>query len=140
MNKARKKARRLVLQAMYAWILTAPPFEVLESDFLAYNKDFDVTYFKRLLENSIQGFASFKQILGPFLDREFEALDLVEQSILIMGTAELASHLDIPYRVAIDEAVGLAKMFGATESHNYVNGVLDKIAQEFRKNECASRR
>ncbi|MFM8454417.1 MAG: transcription antitermination factor NusB [Gammaproteobacteria bacterium] len=133
--KQRKKSRRLVVQALYAWLLAKNNWQTLEQDFLNYNRDFDEAYFKILLRNTVEHFDALSHILQNYLDREFTDLDPVEQAILIMGAWELRDSIEIPSKVAINEAVELAKLFGATDSHKYVNGVLDKLAKEFRKNE-----
>jgi N utilization substance protein B len=71
--------------------------------------------------------------LQPFLDRPPAELDPVERAVLTLGQYELMHHPEIPYRVVINEAVELAKMFGAEQSHKYVNGVLDKLARKYRE-------
>ena len=66
------------------------------------------------------------------LDRALDDLDPIERNLLRMGTFELKERIDVPYKVVINEAVSLAKKFGATESHRYINGILDKVASELR--------
>jgi N utilization substance protein B len=76
--------------------------------------------------------------LEPLLDRKLSELDPIERTLLRMGTFELAHRPDVPYKVVINEAVSLAKKFGATDGHKYINGVLDKVARELRKVEIAA--
>jgi len=69
----------------------------------------------------------------PLLDRKLDDLDPIERTLLRMGTFELRERLDVPFKVVINEAVALAKKFGATDGHKYINGVLDKVAHQLRK-------
>ena len=77
--------------------------------------------------------------MTEFLDRELVALDPIERALLCLGSYELADRIDIPYRVVINECVELAKIFGATESHKYINGVLDSLAFNLRPLETKAR-
>ena len=76
---------------------------------------------------------------SPFLDRSVDDLDPIERAVLRIGSFELIHRIDVPYRVVINESVDLAKVFGATESHKYVNGILDKLAQRVRMVEIRAR-
>ena len=86
-------------------------------------------YFHELLQNITQNRAKLDEVIAPFIDRDIEQIDPIEHAILWLGTYELQNQLDIPYKSVINEAVELAKQFGAEGSHRYVNGVLDKIAK-----------
>ena len=86
-------------------------------------------YFHELLQNITQKRAELNDVISPFLDRDIEQVDPIERAILWLGAYELQSQLDIPYKSVINEAVELAKQFGAEGSHRYVNGVLDKISK-----------
>ncbi|HSB97984.1 MAG TPA: transcription antitermination protein NusB, partial [Spongiibacteraceae bacterium] len=77
-------------------------------------------------------------IFTPFLDRPLKDLTPIELSLLRMGTYELAHRIDVPFKVAINESVSLAKKFGAAESHKYINGVLDNVARQLRAVEIAA--
>jgi N utilization substance protein B len=77
--------------------------------------------------------------LVPVLDREIDSLDLVEKALLYMGVFEFVHRIDIPYKVVINECIELAKVFGATDSHKYVNGVLDKLVKTLRSIELEAR-
>jgi len=101
-------------------------------------EEFDVQYFETLLKGVPANMSSLDELLGPFLDRSIESVDPVERAILRLGTYELEHHLEVPYRVVINEGVELAKVFGAEQGHKYVNGVLDKIARKVRSQELGA--
>ena len=129
----RRKARRLVLQALYQWLMSG-------SDPLVISKQYreetlgkvDWNYFEEVFSEIPGATQKLNESLEPLLDRELAALDPIEKAILYLGTFELANRIDVPYRVVINECVELAKVFGATDSHKYINGVLDKLAFELR--------
>ena len=87
------------------------------------------------IEEALKKVDDLDRALVPLLDRPIEELDPIEHTLLRMGMYELGSRIDVPFKVVINEAVALAKKFGATDSHKYVNGVLDKAARELRKPE-----
>ena len=101
---------------------------------------FDTTYFRDLLLGVTDHVAQIDQQLQPHLDRPIDEVDPVERAVLRMGAYELIHKLDVPYRVAINEAVEAAKLFGADQGHKYVNGVLDKVAHQVREAEVAQPR
>ncbi|MED5385677.1 MAG: transcription antitermination factor NusB [Pseudomonadota bacterium] len=129
----RRKARRLVLQALYQWLMSG-------SDPLVISKQYreetlgkvDWNYFEEVFSEIPGATQKLNESLEPLLDRELVALDPIEKALLYLGTFELANRIDVPYRVVINECVELAKVFGATDSHKYINGVLDKLASELR--------
>jgi len=129
----RRKARRLVLQALYQWLMSG-------SDPLVISKQYreetlgkvDWNYFEEVFSEIPGATQKLNESLEPLLDRELAALDPIEKALLYLGTFELANRIDVPYRVVINECVELAKVFGATDSHKYINGVLDKLASELR--------
>ena len=95
----------------------------------------DVAYFSELVQCIPVRVAELDARLTPYLDRPVAELDPVELAILRIGVCELAHHPEIPFRVIINEAVELAKVFGAEQSHRYINGVLDKVARDLRRAE-----
>jgi N utilization substance protein B len=95
-------------------------------------KGFEVPYFKELLHGVPAHLTELDEQLKPCLDRAIESVDPVERAILRLGTFEFVHHPEVPYRVVINEAVELAKVFGAEQGHKYVNGVLDKLAKKVR--------
>jgi len=136
-SQARSKARRCALQAIYQWQVAGGLIGEVEAQFLA-DQDLsraDVDYFSELVRGIPAHAAELDAHLAPFLDRPVAELDPVELAILRIGACELAYHPEIPFRVVINEAVELAKVFGAEQSHRYINGVMDKIARNLRRAE-----
>ena len=127
---ARKKGRQYAMQALYGWRLTDNPLSMIEADMFAMhaNEIWDKAYFHDLLFEVPKHLSALAETLAPHLvDRSLDELDPIEWSILQVATYELCFRWDVPYRVAINEAVDLAKKFGATDGHKFVNAVLDKI-------------
>jgi N utilization substance protein B len=133
----RSQARQHAVQAIYQWQLTGHDIRDIDSQFLQEHDsgDFEVAYFQELLHGVLANLTTLDEKLSPCLDRAIESVDPVERAILRLGAYELAHHLEVPYRVVINEAVELAKLFGAEHGHKYVNGVLDKLAHEVRATE-----
>ncbi len=131
---AQRKARRFALQGLYEWQMTHNHVHEIEARTRADNAmhKVDLPYYHSLLAGIVQDVDAVDELLIPVLDREFSALNGVEQAILRIGTFELRDRLEIPYKVVIDEAIELAKHFGATDSHKYVNGVLDRLSKRLR--------
>jgi len=100
----------------------------------------DLALFHELVHNVARFRADLDASIAPLLDRKLEELDAIELAILRLGAYELSRRLEVPYRVAINEGVELAKSFGATDGHKYVNGILDKLAGRLRGAEVAARR
>jgi N utilization substance protein B len=100
----------------------------------------DVDYFKSLLKGTIKCNEELDSQIETLLDRPVDELDAIERAILHIGCYELKYHLEIPWRVVVNESIELAKLFGAEESHKYINGILDKVARELRATEINSRR
>ena len=103
----------------------------IEAEFRADNdmSKVDMEYFHEILHGVPRELSALDKIIEPLLDRDSEEMTPVELSILRLATYEMAHRIDVPYKVVINEAVELAKSFGATDGHKYVNGVVDKIAQ-----------
>lgn len=142
MSRKRSRARHHAVQAVYQWQLTGHDVGEIVSQFLASQdpKTFDVEYFRELLRGVATNLGRLDGWIAPHIDRPIEQLDLVERAILRLGAYELGFRPEVPYRVAINEAVELAKTFGAEEGHKYVNGVLDKLARELRSAEVGASR
>ena len=137
----RRKARHYGLQALYQWTLSGASPSDIEAEFRVDN-DFrhtDGEYFSALLRGVIHDVQGLESLFEPALDRTLDELDPIERNLLRLGTFELRDRIDVPYKVVISEAVALAKKFGATDSHRYINGVLDKVARELRQVELAQR-
>ncbi|MCC6296369.1 MAG: transcription antitermination factor NusB [Pseudomonadales bacterium] len=138
---ARKKARQLLVQALYQWQLAGGGPVAIEAQFRADNdlRKVDVDYFHELLHGILAAVDEIDGAYARYLDRGLHELDPVSRAVLRIGTYELLQRIDIPYRVAINEAVNLAKSFGPEDAHRFVNGVLDKVAAASRKLEVAAR-
>lgn len=100
----------------------------------------DTEYFRTLLNGAIANAADLEALIGPLLDRPLKELSPIERSILLLSGYELVSELEVPYRVVINEAVELARSYGGTDGHKYVNGVLDKLAARVRALEVGAER
>jgi N utilization substance protein B len=131
----RRKARHYGMQALYQWHMAGAALSDIEAEFRS-DYDFshvDLDYFQALLHDIPARVDELDEALAPLLDRKLDALDPIERTLLRMGMYELTQRIDVPYKVVINEQVALAKKFGATDSHKYVNGVLDKAARQLRK-------
>lgn len=140
-KRARIKARRNTVQALYGRFMTgktaAEVIAEFESDEQTLAKS-DVDYFKLLLKGTIKNSEALDGRLKELVDRPVEELDAIERAILHIGCYELEHHLEIPWRVVVNESIELAKLFGADQSHKYINGILDKVARELRTAEIDS--
>lgn len=134
----RRKARSLALQAIYQWQFTSDPVSAIEAHFIPEinPKKTDQEYFRDLLRGVIANATAIDEKVSPFLDRKISELNPVELAVLRLAIYELLYRLDVPYKVVINEALELTKIYGSVEGHKYVNGVLDKAAQQFRKAEA----
>lgn len=133
----RSVARRLALQALYRWQLNQCPWQDLIQEF-ATAEDMPIAdsgYFRKLVEGVVCAHEALDARMAEWLDRRPDLLDPVEHALLLIGLYELTSQPEVPYRVAISEAVNLAKRFGATDGHKLVNAVLDRAARALRPTE-----
>ena len=131
----RRKARHYGMQALYQWLMADAPLNDIEAEFRA-EYDFahvDLEYFQALLHGVPACVDELDATFEPLLDRGIDDLDPIERTLLRMGAYELKERIDVPYKVVINESVSLAKKFGATDGHKYINGVLDKAARQLRK-------
>lgn len=134
---ARRRAREIALQALYAWQLSKNNITDIESYLLAEQKDtknVDIDYFRELVHGVTTHRDYFDGLMKPYLARKLDELGQVERAILRISLFELSKRTDVPYKVAINEAVELAKMFGAAESHKFINGLLDRVGPQVRPN------
>jgi N utilization substance protein B len=138
---SRHLARQAAVQAIYQWQLTGQPPGDIEQHFINDHalKGVDVDYFHELVREVPQHLHELDDHLLPSLDRGIDEVDPVERAILRIGVYEFEFHIEIPYKVVINEAVELAKTFGAEHGHKYVNAVLDKVAAKLRAAEVARR-
>ena len=138
MKSARRRSREFALQGLYSWLLAGQPVLDIVAQ-LETAKGFDRAdgaYFSLLLGGVIEQQQALEAVLVPCLDRRVSELSPVERAILLLGAWELKNSAEVPYRVVINEAVELAKSFGGTDGHKYVNGVLDKLAKSLRGQEA----
>lgn len=142
MSRQRSRSRSLAIQALYQWQLAGQDIASIVAHFMLEQdgKKFDSDYFSELVHGVPARVDDLDAALAPCVDRALESVDPVERAILRLGVYELIAHPEIPYRVVINEAVELAKTFGAEQGHRYVNGVLDKAARALRPLETAARR
>lgn len=143
-NKSRSprhRAREFALQGIYQWLLNNEDSGVIDAHIReAHGFDkADREHFDALLHGAINQSIELRQQFAPFIDRGIAELSPIEHAALLIGAYELKNHLEIPYRVVINEAVELTKSFGGQDGHKYVNGVLDKLAAQLRVVEVASK-
>nr|PZN77979.1 MAG: transcription antitermination factor NusB [Pseudomonadota bacterium] len=136
-SAARSLARKLALQALYGWQLRGCPWQDLVQEFSECEEmpRADAEYFRELMQGVCTSSGALDAALAGWMDRPPAQLDPVEHAVLLIGTWELKMRPEIPYRVVINEGVGLAKRFGATDGHKFVNAVLDRAARELRPHE-----
>ncbi|MFT7244926.1 MAG: N utilization substance protein B [Candidatus Azotimanducaceae bacterium] len=134
---SRSKARRFVLQALYQMHMSGTSAVDVYAQFRQSHdmKRVDTEYLQGLLIGIDTHRAELLALIGPKLERKIEELDPIETAALLIGTYELQHKIELPYRIAINEGVELAKQFGATESHKLVNSVLDALARDLREPE-----
>jgi N utilization substance protein B len=139
MKSARRQARQIALQALYAWQLSGDdPLEQARS--LEGFERTDARFVENVLRGVLGRTEELRAIITPHLNREFARLSPIERAILYIGSFELTAHPETPFKVVLNEAVELGKSFGATDGYRFVNGVLEKIAAELRPDEFARTR
>ncbi|GKW49813.1 transcription antitermination factor NusB [Halomonas sp. NCCP-2165] len=154
-QQSRRAARELAVQGIYQWQLTGKSITTVEAEFRSQVADddledhenwhkvmeiADLALFHELMHGVVRFQADLDASLAPLLDRRIEDVDPIELAILRLGTYELSRRLEVPYRAVINEGVELAKSFGATDGHKYINGILDKLAGRLRSAEVRARR
>lgn len=134
---ARHKARELAMQGIYSWQMTGNSVEQIELSIATSNdmQKVDMAFFQDILRHVMAKTEDIDKSIKPYLGRLPEEIDPVEKAILRVATFELVHRIDVPYKVVINEAIELAKAFGAADSHKFVNGVLDKAVKTLRKDE-----
>jgi len=134
MSLRRHKARVLAMQAIYQWQLNDDEPGEIYRQFAERedSKSYTSSFFRELIEGVISQRQSLDEQLQPLLGRSIEGMDMVERAIIRLGAYELGQHLEVPYRVVINEWVEITKEYGAEQGHRFVNGVLDKLAKTSR--------
>ena len=140
-KSSRRRSREIALQGLYEWLISAAEPGLIEAHMREQDgfDKCDKAHFDMLLHGCIREAAELDAVLVRHVDRKTSHLSPIEHGVLMIGVYELTHCIDIPYRVAINEAVELAKSFGGTDGHKYVNGVLDKAASELRAVEVQAR-
>lgn len=134
MKSSRRRSREFALQGLYQWQLAGTDPQTIAGQLAeaeGYNK-IDAEYFKALLTGATAGATEMEALIAPLLDRAYKSLSPIERGILLLAGYEFMKQPEVPYRVVINEAIELAKSFGGTDGHKYVNGVLDKMAAQLR--------
>ena len=137
---SRERARGLLIKALYQWQLAGHSVDELKSQYagLAEYGRVDQVYFEDLIERVIADVASLDEQIAALADRGLDQLDAVGRAILLLALAELKHRPDVPVRVVINEAVKLAKRFGAAESYRFINAVVDRAAKQIRAGNSAA--
>ncbi len=141
-KSARRRSREFALQGLYEWLVSGSDAGVIDAH-VREQDDFgkcDAAHFDALLHGCIAEASEIDALLARHVDRKTTELSPVEHAVLMIGCYELKHCIDIPYKVAINEAVELTKSFGGTDGHKYVNGVLDKAALDVRPTEVQAAR
>ncbi|TDO03475.1 MULTISPECIES: transcription antitermination factor NusB [Halomonas] len=154
-QQSRRAARELAVQGLYQWQMTGKSISAVEAEFRSQVADddledhenwlkvmeiADMALFHELLHRVVGECGELDAAIALLLDRRLQDLDPIELAILRLGAYELSRRPQVPYRAVINEGVELAKSFGATDGHKYVNGILDKLAGRLRSAEVAARR
>lgn len=142
MKSSRRRSREFALQGLYQWQLAGTdPLTIAQQlgEAEGFSK-IDVEYFNTLLNGAVAQAAEMELLITPLLDRSYKSLSPVERGILLLASFEFLACPEVPYRVVINEAIELAKSFGGTDGHKYVNGVLDKMAMQLRAPEVQAGR
>lgn len=137
---SRHLARQAVVQALYQWDMTQQNRLEIEASFLSDSKlqHSDLEYFQHLITDIPKQVAELDAAAQPFLDRDMSKVDPIERAILRLSIFELLNHMEIPYRVVINEGIELAKTFGSDNSYRFINGILDKMVTTVRELEVAA--
>jgi N utilization substance protein B len=145
-RSARRRSRELAVQGLYEWLLSKQPGNENGGAIDAHIREVtgfdraDAAHFDALLHGVMREPEALRALIAPHLDRPMVELSPIEHAVLLIGTYELANHVEIPYRVVINEAVELTKSYGGTDGFRYVNGVLDKVAADVRPDEVSAKK
>ncbi len=141
MSSPKSNARQVALQALYQWQITGQDLKEICEQFEKDPKTpkYHKAYFELLLTGVVDKFVELDAAISEFTTRDFEKIDPIEKAVLRLGAYELIFKPEVPYRVAINEAINLAKSFGSEKSHAYVNSIMDKLAQKSRPTEIKAK-
>ena len=141
-KSARTRAREFALQALYQHLVGGNAAEAIDAftrDLAGFHKA-DSAHYDALLHGCIEGAAGMDALVTPLLDRKWQEISPIEHAIMWIGVYEFQHAMDVPWRVVINECVELAKEFGGTDGHKYVNGVLNGLAPQLRATEVEADR
>ena len=134
----KQRSRARVVQALYQWLVSGDDIKKIEQEFLNQKEGkISKAFFSNLLLNIPKKIAVLDEIINPSLDRDIDELGPTEKAILYLGVYELKFQLEVPFKVVINEAVEISKLYGADGSFKLINSSLDKIAPELRSTECS---
>jgi N utilization substance protein B len=136
----RSRSREFAVQALYQVLVgknDAQSVDAFTRDLAGFNKA-DSVHFDALLHGCVEQAAKLDELILPLLDRKLAEISPVEHAVMWIGAYELQHCLDVPWRVVLNECVELAKEFGGTDGHKYVNGVLNGLARKLREAEVAA--
>lgn len=137
----RHRAREFVVQGLYQHLIGGQDEAAIrvQAESVAGFDKVDSTLYQTVLAETLNDGDALREALAPFVDRKWDEVSPIERSILLLGACELKHHPETPYRVIINEAIELAKTYGGTDGHKFVNGVLDKLAPVLRPAEASRR-
>jgi len=137
----RHRAREFLVQGLYQHLIGGQDQAAIRSqaESVAGFDKADAALYQTLLTETLGDDAALREALTPFIDRKWSEVSPIERSILLLGACELKHHPETPYRVIINEAIELAKTYGGTDGHKFINGVLDKLAPMLRPDEARAR-
>lgn len=132
--KTRRKAREYAVQVLYSWQISKNNIHDILQEFKNQkkNKEVDYIYFTEIIIGVFENIKILDKLMEPYLSRTINELGQIEKAILRISFFELEKRKDIPYKVTINESIELAKLFGAKDSHKFINGVLDKASYKFK--------
>ncbi|MFP3014180.1 MAG: transcription antitermination factor NusB [Arsenophonus sp.] len=132
---SRHRTRECIVQAVYSWQLSGNNINDIEAEFLSEQNisNIDLTYFRELLSGIATNILDLDRKITPYLSRQLSEIDQIEKAILRLAMFELCYRDDVPYKVSINEAIELAKIFGAEKSYKFINGALDKVLFTLKK-------
>jgi len=141
-KSARRRSREFALQGVYQWLISGnsvPQIEEQLQQSAGFEKA-DADLFAALMRGALEAPADIEAEFAPYVDRPVAELSPIERAVLTLATYELKHHIEVPYKVVINEAIELTKSYGGTDGHRFVNGVLDKVAAQLRSVEVEARK
>lgn len=130
---SKQRSRELLLQAIYQWIISNEEISKIEKQFLEQEKNkISKAFFSNLIKNIPKNIELLNSLMKPYINRDLEELGNVEHAILYIATYEMKFNIETPYKIIINEAIEMAKTFGAEGSYKMINTVLEKLAIELR--------